>query len=150
MFFKVAVVSLLGYLALVHTPSPLPAAAVPGSAGPPPAPMVVVVPATASTTRVVDVRRSDLERAMLQHAVRAVPVLRSGQASGIKLYAIRPLSPFAALGLENGDTLLAVNDVPISLAGAPIELYRQWTQADHLDLDIERGGQPVRILVLVH
>ena len=149
MFFKAAVVSLLGYIALVHTPSPLPEAAAPVAYGPPPAPMVVV-PATASETRVVDVRRSDLEQAISQQAVRAVPVLRSGSASGVKLYAIRPLSPFAALGLENGDTLLAVNDVPITLAGASLELYRQWTQADHIDLDIVRRGQPVRILVLVH
>jgi general secretion pathway protein C len=38
--------------------------------------------------------------------VRIVPAFRDGQAEGFKLYAIRPGSLAAALGLANGDTLL--------------------------------------------
>lgn len=149
MFFKVAVVSILGYLALAHAPSPAPAAA-PGD-GPPPAPMVVVVPAAATATRVVDVRRADLERAMQDPTIaRVVPALRHGAPGGLKIYAIQPGSPLAAIGVENGDTLLAVNDVPIASADSALEIYRTLRGPDHYDLDIDRRGQRVRILVLVH
>ena len=160
MFFKVAVVTLLGYLALLATPPvPVPLATraealapvLPASALPPPAPMVVVVPATASSTQVVDVRRADLERTLtVARAARVVPTLRDGQFIGVKLYAIRPGSPLAAIGLENGDTVRAINDVPLTTPDLALEVYRTHRDPDHYDLDIERRGQRVRILVLVH
>lgn len=156
MFFKVAVISILGYLAIAHTPSPAPAAIAgagppPPPPGPPPAPMVVVVPAAASATRVVDVRRADLERtSAIARSARIVPAHRHGVPSGVKLYAIRPGSPFAAIGFENGDTLHAINDVPLTSADVALEIYRTHRDPDHLDLDIERRGERVRILVLLH
>ena len=151
MFFKVAVVSILGYLAIAHTPSPAPAA-IAGAGPPPPAPMVVVVPAAATSTRVVDVRRADLEQAMKDPGVaRIVPTLRHGSLVGVKLYAIRPGSPLTAIGIENGDTLRAINDVPIASPDAVLEVVGGFgREPDHYDLDIERRGQRVRILVLVH
>ena len=135
MFFKVAVVSLLGYLALlaptvpVAVPVPVPLATRADAAAPvpvpvpaplpPPAPMVVVVPAVASGTRVVDVRRADLERTLaVAQSARVVPTLRDGKLIGVKLYAIRPGSPLAAIGLENGDTLRAINDIPLTTPDA--------------------------------
>ena len=158
MFFKVAVVSLLGYLALLATPVPVPLATradvpapVAASALPPPAPVVVVVPAAASSTRVVDVRRADLERALtVAQSARIIPTLRHGQPLGVKLYAIRPGSPLAAIGLENGDTLLAINDVALTTPDRALEIYRTQRNPDHYDLDLERRGERVRILVLVH
>ena len=151
MFFKVTALALLAYLAF--TPSPPPAAAVPGgyASPPPPAPMVVVVPASASTTRVVDVRRADLEQAMREPRLgRVVPTLTDGKPSGVKLYAIRPGSPLAAIGLENGDTLRAINDIPLTSPESALEIYRPQKEPDHFDLDILRKGERVRILVLVH
>ncbi len=161
MFFKVAVVTLLGYLALLSTPpvptplatradSPAPVLPVP-AAPPPPAPMVVVVPTAASSTQVVDVRRADLERTLtVARAARVVPTLRDGQFIGVKLYAIRPDSPLAAIGFQNGDTVRAINDVPLTTPDLALEVYRTHRDPDHYDLDIERRGQRVRILVLVH
>jgi hypothetical protein len=170
MFFKVAVVSLLGYLALVPSPptspsqpptlptlapptpsAPVTAGAAPQPLPPPPAPMVVVVPSAASSTRVVDVRRADLEQAMLApRPGRMVPALTDGKPSGVKIYAIRPGSALAAIGLENGDTLRAINDVPMTSADAALEIYRPHKEPDHFDLDIVRKGERVRIVVLVH
>jgi type II secretory pathway component PulC len=147
MFFKVAVVSLLVYLALLHNPTRDAAL----FAGPPPAPMVVVVPAIATTTRVVDVRRADLEQAMVDPSIaRIVPALHRGRLAGVKLYAIRPGSPLTAIGIQNGDTLRAINDVPITSADSVLEVYRAQREPDHYDLDIDRRGEPMRILVLVH
>jgi len=149
MFFKVAVVSLLGYLALVHTPAPTADAAL--FAGPPPAPMVVVVPASATTTQVVDVRRADLEQAMQDPKIaRIVPALRDGRPAGMKIYAIRPGSPLTAIGIQNGDTLLAINDLPMVSPESALEVFRSQRNPDHYDLDIQRRGERVRILVLVH
>ena len=166
MFFKVAVVSLLGYLALVPSPLPSPppslpslpppsapvtAVAAPQPVPPPPAPMVVVVPSTASSTRVVDVRRADLEQAMRQPRLgRMGPTLTDGKPAGVKVYAIRPGSALAAIGLENGDTLRAINDVPMMSPDAALEIYRPHKEPDHFDLDIMRKGERVRIVVLVH
>ena len=158
MFFKVTALALLGYLAFA--PLPPPTAAVPGSRSsaplpppplPPPAPMVVVVPAVASTTQVVDVRRADFEQAMREPRLgRVVPALTDGKPSGFKLYAIRPGSPLAAIGLENGDTLRAINDIPLTSLESALEIYRSLKQPDHFDLDILRKGEQVRIVVLVH
>ena len=149
MFFKVSVLALLAYLAIA--PSPPPAAVPVVSPPPPPAPMVVVVPAAASTTRVVDVRRADLEQAMREPRLgRVVPALTDGKPSGVKLYAIRPGSPLAAIGLENGDTVRAINDIPLTSPESALEIYRPLKEPDHFDLDIVRKGERVRILVLVH
>lgn len=152
MFFKVAVVSLLAYLALVPPPAVVPpAASPPAPLLPPPAPAVVVVPATAAATRVVDVRRADLEQTSdIARSARIVPALRHGAPSGVKVYAIRPGSLLEAIGLENGDTVLAVNDVSILQADAALSLYSARNELDHIDIDLERKGERVRILVLVH
>lgn len=166
MFFRVAVVSVLVYIAVVVTtavhsdawvvsaaapavsPPAVPMAAPPL---PPPAPIVVVVPSAASETRVVDVRRADLEQpSAIARSARIVPALRDGKPSGVKIYAVRPDSLLAAIGFENGDTLRAVNDVPISTADSALEVYRTHREPDHVDLDIERRGQRVRIVVLLH
>jgi type II secretory pathway component PulC len=161
MFFRVAVVSVLVYIAVVVTTAvhsdawvvtaAAPAASLPAPPLPPPAPIVVVVPTAASETRVVDVRRADLEQpSAIARSARIVPALRDGKPSGVKIYAIRPGSLLAAIGLENGDTLRAVNDVPISTAESALEVYRTHREPDHVDLDIERRGQRVRIVVLLH
>ncbi len=158
MFFRVAVVSLLVYLAAVATdavysgaPAVTCPTVTPPAPLPPPVPTVVVVPSEAAATRVVDVRRADLEQpGAIASSARIVPVLRDGVASGVKLYAIRPGSVLAAIGFENGDTLRAVNDIPIISAESALEVYAAHEEPDHVDLDIQRRGQRVRILVLVH
>jgi general secretion pathway protein C len=148
MFFRVAVVSLLSFLAL-RDPGPAP---VPAVIAAPPAPMVVVVPSAAASTQVVDIRRADLERALQgpAHGARIVPAVHQGALSGVKLYAIRPGSPLASIGLQNGDTVRAINDVPVTTADAAFALYQRRREIDHVDLDLERRGERMRILVMLH
>jgi len=108
-------------------------------------------PPIAYTTRVVDVRRADLdEMASVASSARIVPTLNDGVPAGIKLYAIRPGSLLATIGLENGDTLRAINDVPLTSPDAALEVYRPLHQPDHFDLDVLRRGEEVRIVVLLH
>jgi len=114
----------------------------------PPQPAVVI---PESATRVVDVRRADLERTSeLAASARIVPAFRDGAPLGVKFYAIRPDSPLALLGLENGDTLIAVNDVSASSPDVALYVYGPLHVPDHLDLDVERRGERVRIVVLLH
>ncbi|HEY8141291.1 MAG TPA: hypothetical protein VIG06_01420 [Kofleriaceae bacterium] len=166
MFFRVAVVSVLVYLAVVvttavHSDAWLVTAAAPAASPPapppaalplpPPAPIVVVVPSAVSSTRVVDIRRADLEQTdAIARSARIVPTMRDGAPIGFKLYAIRPGSLLAAIGFENGDTLRAINDVPLVSADLALEVYRTHRDPDHFDLDIERRGERVRIVVLLH
>jgi general secretion pathway protein C len=155
MFFRVAVAASVAYLffvstRLAHDDCPA-VASPPAQLLPPPAPAVVVVPATASATRVVDIRRADLEQTSdIARSARIVPALRHGAPAGVKVYAIRPGSLLEAIGLENGDTVRAINDVSILQPDAALSLYSARNQLDHFDIDLERKGERVRILVLVH
>lgn len=143
MFFRAATAASLAYLflavaRLVHVDAPAP-----------PPPVVIAAPSAPSTTRVVDVRRADLEATAADpRAARIVPAIRDGAPSGFKLYAIRPDSPLSLIGLQNGDTLRAINDTPLTSPEAALEVYRPLP--DHLDLDVERRGELLRILVLLH
>jgi general secretion pathway protein C len=166
MFFRVAVVSVLVYIAVVvttavHSDTWVATAAAPAASPPapppappplpPPAPMVGVVPAAATETRVVDVRRADLkETDLISRSARIVPTLRDGVPIGYKLYAIRPGSLLAVVGFENGDTLRAINDVPLVSAERVLEVHRSLGDHDHFDVDVERRGERVRIVVLLH
>lgn len=106
-------------------------------------------------TQIVDVRRDELDRALaangLASQARFVPVVRDGQPSGLKVYAVQPGSMLQALGLRNGDTLLAVNDLPVADAGSAVEAYATLrAHPGFLDLDVRRNGEQARIIVLLH
>lgn len=84
----------------------------------------------------------------LVSGARVVPSLRDNRAEGYKVYAIQPGSVAARLGLENGDTVLAVNH--LGVADPAITLGR-WTMlgtAPELDLAITRRGQPLTLTVI--
>jgi type II secretory pathway component PulC len=107
------------------------------------------------STQVVDMRRAELDRALrsadLAAQARLVPVVRDGAPNGFKVYAIRPGSLVQALGLRNGDTLLAVNDLALSGPIDALDTYSALqTGPAFLDLDVRRNGDPVRIVVLLH
>jgi general secretion pathway protein C len=131
------------------------AAAMPASALPPPAPAHSPAYAThvGRDTVVVDISRAALARMIETSdslaAARIVPTLRHGQPAGYKLYAIRPGSVFEALGFQNGDTIVSVNDIPITDAAAVLSLASP-TAARYYDLSIRRRGEHLRIVVLVH
>jgi hypothetical protein len=71
---------------------------------------------------------------------RVVPAVKDGKAVGFKLYAIRSSSVFAALGLENGDTLLSVNGNSLTTADKALEVYTKIRDAKKLTVNIERQG----------
>ena len=51
------------------------------------------------------------------------------QAHGFKLYAIRPSSVYAKIGLTNGDTLSAINGLELTTADKALEVYTKLREA---------------------
>lgn len=104
-------------------------------------------------TVIVDIQRATIDRLLsdsnLAAQARLVPYFHSGQPHGYKLYAIRPGSVFAVLGLQNGDVLTTVNNqlVHTDVNHWP---YTLPTKPAFFDLGVERAKRSVRIIVLIH
>jgi general secretion pathway protein C len=76
---------------------------------------------------------------------RVVPAMKNGKPDGFKLYAIRPSSAFAKLGLTNGDTLTSINGFELNTADKALEVYTKLREATSLELEVTRRGKPVTL-----
>ena len=76
---------------------------------------------------------------------RVIPAMQNGKPMGFKLYAIRPGSVFAKLGLANGDTLESINGFVLDSAEKALEVYTKLREATSLEVDIQRRGKPVTL-----
>ena len=86
---------------------------------------------------------------LMTRGARVVPSLKNGQPNGLKLYAIRPSSPFARVGLQNGDTVHAVNGFDLSETDALVDAYVKLKDASVFELEITRRGRPVSIIIKI-
>lgn len=77
---------------------------------------------------------------------RIVPAIKDGKPAGFKLYAIRPSSLYAALGLHNGDTIRMINGHELSTAEKALEVYSKIRTAKQIKVDIERRGKPLTLV----
>ncbi len=84
---------------------------------------------------------------MIAKAARVVPAFRNGAPDGFKLYAIRPGSVYARLGLQNGDTLRAINGFELTSPDKVLDLYTGLRGAASLTLDLWRRGRSVMLTV---
>lgn len=76
---------------------------------------------------------------------RVVASVKNGKPDGFKLYAIRPSSPYAKLGLANGDTLQVINGFELNSADKALEVYTKLREATSLEVEITRRGKPVTL-----
>ena len=76
-------------------------------------------------------------------AARFVPRFHCGGMTGIRVYAVRPASLLARLGLRNGDTLQRINGVELSSPDQALRLYSALHVARHITLELERNGRPL-------
>jgi len=83
--------------------------------------------------------------AMLATAARFVPSIKDGKANGFKLYAIRPNSIFGKIGLQNGDTIKAINNMEMSSPDKALEVYTKLRNASHLTVGVERRGETITL-----
>ncbi len=82
-------------------------------------------------------------------AARVVPAMTNGKSDGIKLYAIRPSSIYAAVGFTNGDTLIAINGESTTTVDKVIEIYGKLKTSRVLTLNLERRGAPMTLTMVV-
>jgi general secretion pathway protein C len=78
---------------------------------------------------------------MLATSARFVPSIKDGKPNGFKLYAIRPNSIFGKIGLQNGDTVKAINGNDMTTPDAALALYSKLRSASHLSVQVERRGE---------
>jgi general secretion pathway protein C len=76
---------------------------------------------------------------------RVVPAMKDGKPAGFKLYAIRPDSVYAKLGLSNGDTIDSINGFELTSAEKALEVYTKLREATSLQMDVTRRGKPVEL-----
>ncbi|MCE9577660.1 MAG: hypothetical protein K8W52_31205 [Deltaproteobacteria bacterium] len=74
-------------------------------------------------------------------SARVIPAMKNGQPDGFKLYAIRPSSLFAHLGLQNGDTIHAINGFDLSSADKALEVYTKLRTATAFEVELTRRGR---------
>jgi general secretion pathway protein C len=82
---------------------------------------------------------------MLATAARFVPSIKDGKPNGFKLYAIRPQSIFGKIGLQNGDTVKAINGSEMTTPDAALGLYTKLRSASHLSVQVERRGETLTL-----
>ncbi len=86
-----------------------------------------------------------LNPAAVSKSARVVPSMKNGKPDGFKLYAIRPNSAFAKMGLTNGDTLQSINGFELTSVDKALEVYTKLREATSLEVDITRRGKPVTL-----
>jgi hypothetical protein len=79
------------------------------------------------------------------NGARVVPAMKDGKPNGFKLYAIRPTSLFATLGLLNGDTVVTINGSDLTSADKALEVYTKLRDATTIELEVERKGVRIKI-----
>jgi general secretion pathway protein C len=105
--------------------------------------------------RKVDDSTFEVDRALVEKVLsnptavargaRIVPSVKNGQPNGFKLYAIRPSSVYAKIGLMNGDTLHAVNGFELNSMDKALEVYTKVRESSSLSVSITRRGKPVTL-----
>lgn len=82
----------------------------------------------------------------LARAARVIPQVRDGKTVGMKLFGIRPKSPFGSLGFKNGDTVTLVQGQPITSPDEALKVYSGLKDAKSVELTIERRGQTSKMV----
>ena len=78
---------------------------------------------------------------------RLVPSLKNGTLNGFKLYAIRPSSQYAKIGLMNGDTVHSINGIELNLDETTLEILSKLRDASKLEVSITRRGEPLVLTI---
>jgi general secretion pathway protein C len=83
--------------------------------------------------------------AMVARGARVVPSIKQGKTVGIKLYAIRPSSVYAKIGLMNGDTIHSINNFELNSLQKGLEIYTKVREANNLSVSVTRRGKPLTL-----
>jgi len=78
---------------------------------------------------------------------RVVPAMKNGHPDGLKLYAIRPSSVFAHIGLQNGDTIQTINGNDLGDLSKALDSYAKLKVAHSFVIELARRGRPLTITI---
>ena len=81
----------------------------------------------------------------LATSARFVPSIKDGKPNGFKLYAIRPGSMFAKIGMQNADLIKAINGLDMSTPDKALEAYTKLKTASHLTVMLERRNENITL-----
>lgn len=94
------------------------------------------------------IKKDFLEKNLLNlneilQTARAVPYVEpgTGKFKGFLVQSIDQGSPFAALGIRQGDILTGVNDIVLDNAGKGLEAFQRLRNSPKVTLEVIRGGQ---------
>jgi general secretion pathway protein C len=103
------------------------------------------------TIRQVERNRYEIDRKEVQAATsnlgklmtqaRVVPNLKGGKFRGYKIFAIKPRSLYAKIGLKNGDVIERVNGLKISSPKQALEIFQQLKDESYFQVDLVRRGR---------
>jgi general secretion pathway protein C len=104
--------------------------------------------------RKIDDNNYEIDRALVEkimanptaiRGARIVPSIKNGKPNGFKLYAIRPSSAFAMIGLQNGDTIHGINGFDLTTPDKALEVYTKVREANSISVSVTRRGKPVTL-----
>ncbi len=90
--------------------------------------------------REVESALSNLNQLLTQ--IRIVPNFQDGKPDGFKVFAIKPDSIFAKLGLQNGDVIRSVNGRDLSTPEKAFQVFQDLRSEKSLSVDVVRRGSP--------
>jgi len=80
---------------------------------------------------------------------RLVPALKDGQSIGFQCSGITQASVYAKIGLQNGDTLISVNDQHLAAIDDVLNVYTSLRDKKKFKLAILRNGKPLVVNIVV-
>jgi S1-C subfamily serine protease len=68
-----------------------------------------------------------------------------GRSNGFRIYAIKPNTFYAQIGIQNGDTVRAINGHEMTSPDRALEVYTKLRSANRLSMSLLRGGKDLTI-----
>ncbi len=98
-----------------------------------------------------EVPRSTVERVFAAPATHAGSgrTLPARRTTGFRVYAIRPGTLAAEIGIKSGDTIRAINGNGVGSIQEVVDLYPQIKDASEWRIDLDRRGKPVLITIAI-
>lgn len=93
--------------------------------------------------------QSAQQPAWIWSSIRLVPNFHDGRTDGFRLFAVRPGSIVSRLGIANGDSLLALNGLPLNGPEQLTKAIDPARTAPRNTLELSRNGQPYQLLLLL-
>lgn len=109
--------------------------------------------------RTIDATTVEIDRALVDELLanpmamvkgaRVMPSSTNGTPDGFKLYAVRPRSVYARIGLTNGDRIARINGLAVDSMDRAMEVYTKVRNATRLEIELVRRGKPLTLVIVV-